>query len=58
MDEMLVPPGSDLLTQKYDGPKDSVSAEYGNGYDRCGRLQYSWLNSEWQKLSNEYFTTD
>ena len=58
IDELLVPPGDDLLTLNYIGPTDSVSDMYGNGYDKCGNLTYNWVNTSWKKFENKYFSSN
>lgn len=30
------------------GPTDSASALYGNGYDKCGKLNYSVVNQDYE----------
>ena len=40
IDEMSVKFGQTLLKTQYSGPTDSMSAVYGNGYDKCGPLRY------------------
>lgn len=43
---MSVPFELTLLNLKYDGPSNSASVTYGNGFDKCGPLTYQWLDSE------------
>lgn len=38
---MSVAPGALFSTVSFDGPTDSASLLYGNGYDLCGDLEYS-----------------
>ena len=38
--------GSTLEELKLKGPKDSVSIDYGNGYDMCGPLGYQVLTEK------------
>ena len=40
-----VPQGSDERILSTDGPSDSVSLAYGNGYDICGPLSYQFTNA-------------
>lgn len=57
VEELRVPLGDELLNLDYTGPSDSVSAKYGNGYDKCGSLTYEWLNDAGQAFSNENFSS-
>lgn len=38
---LSVPPGFSNTVITQNGPTDSVSVEYGNGYDICGELEYT-----------------
>lgn len=38
---MFMPSGQTLLSTQISGPSDSASLEYGNGFDKCGLLNYS-----------------
>lgn len=42
--DMAVPEGKNLIKEIYGGPTNSMSVTYGNGYDRCGPLKYSFLS--------------
>lgn len=53
--DMRVPLGLTVLTNSYTGPKDSVSATYGNGYDKCGALQYTILDEEGNEFISSFF---
>ena len=45
-----------VLNVNYTGPTDSASVTYGNGYDKCGNLTYSWLNLTSLPFENENFS--
>ena len=34
---------AEWTTPVLNGPKDEIAITYGNGYDLCGYLDYSWL---------------
>ena len=53
--DMDVPFGDEFVTKEYDGPTDSISTIYGNGYDKCGPRKYSLLNSDGQTFSLDMF---
>ena len=38
--DLPIPEGQTSLAYTYEGPSDSVSEQYGNGYDICGSLTY------------------
>ena len=38
-----------------DGPKDSTSITYGNGYDICGDLTYQWISKNGEEFINQAF---
>ena len=42
--EVNVPVGKTELLLSYKGPSDSMSVLYGNGYDKCGPMRYTYLN--------------
>ena len=44
LEDMLVPRGSGFLEFAYDGPRNSASFDYGNGYNKCGDLEYTFLD--------------
>ena len=44
LEDMKVPPGQKLVELVLEGPTDSTSVIYGNGYDKCGNLTYIWLD--------------
>ena len=44
LEDMVVPNGQTLLDLTYNGPTDSASVTYGNGYDKCGNLTYIWFD--------------
>ena len=44
MTDLAVPLGQFKEEVSYVGPTDSTSVTYGNGYDRCGNLEYSFLD--------------
>ena len=41
-----MPVGEELLELIYFGPTDSTSIIYGNGYDKCGPLRYSYIDQD------------
>ena len=43
---MSVQYGRHFLQEAYQGPTDSISVFYGNGYDKCGPLRYQYLDVE------------
>ena len=47
--------GNEYVAEEYDGPKDSISTIYGNGYDKCGPRSYSLLDSDGQTFSLDLF---
>ena len=53
---MDVPEGRGLLKDTYVGPKNSMSVIYGNGYDRCGPLKYSFLTLDGNKFDLDVFS--
>ena len=44
LEDMMVANGKILYELSLDGPTDSASVTYGNGYDKCGNLTYLWLD--------------
>ena len=44
--DVKVPDGKTSLYLTYKGPTDSISATYGNGYDKCGSLTYKYLHPD------------
>ena len=44
IDALTVPEGLELLELIYLGPTDSMSVIYGNGFDKCGPLRYSYID--------------
>ena len=40
----------------YLGPKNSISVIYGNGYDRCGPLKYSFLSLDGKQFNLDVFS--
>ena len=42
---MIMPIGETLLTSIVSGPSDTASLTYGNGFDICGPLSYSLVDS-------------
>lgn len=44
IEALTVPEGEELLELIYLGPTDSTSVTYGNGYDKCGKLRYSYFD--------------
>ena len=44
MTDLAVPLGQFKEEVSYVGPTDSTSVTYGNGYDRCGNLEYIFLD--------------
>ena len=54
--DMDVPEGRGLLKDTYVGPKNSMSVIYGNGYDRCGPLKYSFLTLDGNKFDLDVFS--
>lgn len=55
IESMKVPIGQSLLTLILPGPTNTVSALYGNGYDKCGELTYLWLDANGKQFSSEWF---
>ena len=53
--DMKVPLDDEYVTEEYDGPTDSISSIYGNGYDKCGPRSYSLLESDGQTFSLDLF---
>jgi len=35
-----------FIARRYEGPTDSASSEFGDGYDKCGPRKYSFLDSD------------
>lgn len=42
--DVAVPVGSTQTNINYAGPTDSTSVTYGNGHDKCGNLEYVFLD--------------
>ena len=53
---MAVPEGTNKLMDVYLGPKNSISVIYGNGYDRCGPLKYSFLSLDGKQFNLDVFS--
>ena len=53
--EFAVPEGRGKETQLFDGPTDSMSVIYGNGYDRCGPFTYNFRDLEGVPFDFELF---
>ena len=53
---MAVPEGKNKLMDVYLGPKNSISVIYGNGYDRCGPLKYSFLSLDGKQFNLDVFS--
>ena len=43
--DLEVPIGQTLISLDFNGPTDSASVTYGNGYDKCGPLTYQITDS-------------
>lgn len=56
--DLKVPITLDRESVTYKGPSNSVSVLYGNGYNRCGPLKYSFLGLNGQLFSLEQFSTN
>ena len=52
---MVVPEGSSDLKNDYIGPTNSISVIYGNGYDRCGPLKYTFLSLDGSDINFDVF---
>ena len=55
VENLFVPINESLLDVTYDGPTDSISVIYGNGYDKCGNLKYEWLDPSGVPFKNSQF---
>ena len=53
IEDFIVPEGQSQIELVYNGPTNSASAKYGNGYDLCGKLTYTLLNANGQEFSDE-----
>ena len=58
IEDMNVPGGQTLVDLIFEGPKDTASVIYGNGYDRCGDLTYLWLDSQGKEFTNMVFSAN
>lgn len=56
IEDMTVAPGQTLLELLSDGPTDSASVTYGNGYDKCGNLTYIWLDRSSNNFETKWFS--
>ena len=54
--DLIVAAGNYSAEAFYDGPTDSVSLMYGNGYDRCGGLEYNLIDHEGGELNLDQFS--
>ena len=58
LQDLVVPLGMDILEQTIDGPTDSISSLYGNGYDRCGPRSYSLIDTDGENYSLNVFSRE
>ena len=50
VEDLTVPQNKTVWQYDYKGPTNSMSALYGNGYDKCGPLKYSFLDEAGEKF--------
>ena len=55
--ELAVPEGKGLIKQLINGPTDSISETYGNGYDKCGPRSYRFKGLDGQPFVFGLFST-
>lgn len=56
LEDLAVPNGQKVVELISNGPTDSASVTYGNGYDKCGNLTYIWLDKENNFFENGWFS--
>ena len=55
LSDLNVPMGLSVFELAYKGPTDSMSALYGNGYDKCGALIYEYLSPDGTPFNSPLF---
>ena len=50
---MILPSGVGSAKTAYQGPTDSISLKYGNGYNMCGSRTYTLLNNAGNPLKSD-----
>ena len=55
IEELEIPFGQTETSYIQKAPKNSASAQYGNGYDLCGPYQYKILNLNKERVESEHF---
>jgi len=49
--DIEVPLNQENIQVNYAGPTDSASLSYGNGYDKCGSIEYTLFDEKGQPFS-------
>ena len=55
---MIVSDDETEIKTVYNGPTDSVSVVYGNGFNKCGDFEYAMTDKDGVGLSLDMFTLE